>query len=335
MKGMIVRMNKAGLGIQSKRLVRMLKPDYLMVIDSSPFDGNTQQYPEWYKDYDRMTVKGFPTDHDIEMFLRKVDVVLTCETFYSNRFTMIARARGKKTIVIANPEFFDWLRRNFVFITEPDKVIVPSEWKMHEMKNYKAQYIPTPIFADEFARARETNLKRTGRKYLFVNGKTAMHDRNGLESLYEALTYAKGDFTVTVKTQSNVMLHLDKRLIYDTSNPEDQQELYEDYDALIMPRRWGGQCMPMCEALQCALPVVMTNVSPNYVLPNGWLVKADKIGSFEARTTVDIFSADPRELAYKLDTLDTSVKAKQKAYDCGKIYRAENLEKKYKNIWSI
>ena len=46
--GIIARADKTGLGNQTKELVDMLKPDKVLLIDSSHFNGN-KQYPEWYE----------------------------------------------------------------------------------------------------------------------------------------------------------------------------------------------------------------------------------------------------------------------------------------------
>ena len=39
--------------------------------------------------------------------------------------------------------------------------------------------------------------------------------------------------------------------------------LYAGFDPLILPRRYGGLCLPMNEALRSGLPVIMFNVSPS------------------------------------------------------------------------
>ena len=65
----------------------------------------------------------------------------------------------------------------------------------------------------------------------------------------------------------------DKRITWDSSAPDDQWRLYAGFNALIMPRRYGGLCLPMNEALTSGLPVIMSNTSPNdAVLPGDWLV---------------------------------------------------------------
>lgn len=330
--GLIARCDLSGLGYQTRRLARLIKPDKIMLIDSTPFNG-AQQFPNWYKDYDSMTINGFPNDLEVRKFLTELDVVISCETFYNNRFTQITRNMETKTILIANFEFLDYLKPNWSFVPPPDKMITPSYWHLIEMKQlFNAEYLPTPIFDDEFKSVREHNLERTGRNYLFMQGTTATSDRNGLESLYEALPLAKGDFTITIKAQQDAKKHPDPRLIYDFTNPENQQELYKGFDALIFPRRYGGQALSMCEALTCGLPVVMTDIEPNNkVLPREWLVPAEKIDSLMTRTLIDVYSADPIYLAERLD-YGINSSDKEGAVKISKQFAAENLRSKYEEL---
>jgi hypothetical protein len=58
----------------------------------------------------------------------------------------------------------------------------------------------------------------------------------------------------------------------------------------------------MNEALLSALPVFMTNVSPNnFVLPEKWLIDASKTEQLMTRTMLDVYSGDPVHLAHMVD----------------------------------
>lgn len=330
---MICRSDKSGLGVQTHRVARLLQPNKIMLIDSSRFNSNLQ-YPEKYKEYDYTIVRGFPTDDEITQFLRGVDIVYSAETFYSIRFTTIARDMNVKTIGHLNPEFADWFKPEWARYPLPDKVVVPSLWMIDTMRQwFNAQYLPTPIFDDEFADVRESNLNSITRNFLFMNGKTAAEDRNGLESLYRALEIARGDFTVTIKAQDNIKRHPDPRIIYDFTNPDDQRELYKGYDCLVQPRRYGGQSLSMTEALTCAMPVIMTDIDPNNkVLPKEWLVSAEKKGELMTRFKLDVYEASAAELAYKLDSIDLGTEAKKEAVELSRKYSADNLEDEYRGL---
>lgn len=337
MTGLIARMDKSGLGIQSSRLARLLKPDKIMLIDSTPFNGN-QQHPDWYKDYQTVTISGFPTEEQITEFVKGLDTVISCETFYHNGFTHITKAFPVKTVLIANPEFFDWFKPAWATIPLPDQVVVPSEWMWDRMKPFNPTYLPTPIFEDEFEETREINFNLPPNQdpyYLFINGKSAVHDRNGLESLYSALELSTGSYTVVVKSQDEIKKHPDPRLEYDFTDPDDPSFLYAGFDALILPRRYGGQSLPMSEALTCGLPVIMPDVGPNNkILPSDWLVPATKTGEFMARTPIDIYSSDAKQLALALDTQWLWASEKKEAFKLSKQYNAEVLRPKYEELLS-
>ena len=48
MVGLIAFANNSGLGIQTKRLYDMLKPDKVMIVDSRGFSKNKELHLEWY-----------------------------------------------------------------------------------------------------------------------------------------------------------------------------------------------------------------------------------------------------------------------------------------------
>jgi glycosyltransferase involved in cell wall biosynthesis len=331
MIGMIVRMDKSGLGIQTKRLARMMNPDRLMVIDSTRFN-QSQQHPQWYEDYNSITIDGFPTNQEVVSFLKGLDTVISCELFYKDDFTQIAKTLGVKTVLIYNYEFFDWFRADFRYLL-PDVLIQPSLWEYNNMNlTHTSIYLPTPLFDDEFKEVRERNMARSGRNYLFINGKTAVEDRNGLQTLYRALELSKGDFTITIKSQSDIPKHPDPRIIYDFSNPENVADLYDGYDLMILPRRFAGQALAMTEALYCGIPVVMNNRDPeNKILPKEWLIDCEKTGELMTRILIDVYSGDPKHLAQKLDRGVTTLD-KKLSWEIGKQFDSDYLVKRYEDL---
>lgn len=325
--GLIARMDRTGLGQgQTLRLTRLLDLNCIMLINSQPFNGNTQ-YPEWYSDKFSHVIDGFPNEDQCREFLKHLDVVISCETFYNNQFTRFAREMGVKTILIANYEFFDWFRPQFISIPLPDKIIMPSLWHMDEMaKDYDAEYIPTPLFDDEFTEVREKNLSRTISKprYLFNNGRQAIHDRNGLMTMYDALKYTNADFEIVVKAQGETPRTDDPRVSYDFSDIDKTSDLYDGYDAMIMPRRYAGQCLPMTEALSCGLPVIMTDIDPNNkILPKEWLIPADFMGTFMTRKPIELYSGNPKALA---ELLDHFTPDKQQAIALSKLFSSDIIK---------
>lgn len=338
--GIIARADKTGLGNQTRNLVRLLNPFRVMVIDSTPFNGN-RQYFETYKNQNTMIVKGVPRSNEIMRFLRGIDAVLTCEVFYSNNFVNIADMKGVRTYNQYNYEFLDNLCNGRLPL--PTKLLSPSKWMLEEMKNKfpdRVFYLPPPLFINDFEKNYHINIKRTGKpRFLHTIGRMAAHDRNGTLDLLQCLKYTKSDFELVLTVQSmpsDMKLYTDERVRVSVVNPVNESDLYEDFDALILPRKYAGLCLPMNEALVSGLPVIMTDISPNdKVLPREWLVKSEKTGSFKARTEIDIHSVNHRELAKKIDWLcqtNLSIE-KENAYTIGKEnYSSEVLLDKYKEV---
>ena len=121
--------------------------------------------------------------------------------------------------------------------------------------------------------------------------------------LMYAMQRNRSDFELVVKSQQPLEpIIKDKRITWDPSAPDDQWRLYADFDALIMPRRYGGLCLPLNEALTGGLPVIMSHTSPNdAVLPGDWLVQGAFNGGFTSRVPIPYFNVNVALLARKLD----------------------------------
>jgi hypothetical protein len=322
--GIIARSDNTGLGNQTRELVNMLKPDKVLLIDSSPFSGNTQ-HPEWYQGYNCLTTKrGMASKEEVYEFIDGLDVVLSCEIFYNNSFISIAKKRKVKTILQYNYEFLDHLANPDLQL--PDVLIAPSLWNFSDVvekfgDKAKVVYLPPPTSIDLFAGAKKINTNKTHKKILHIGGKAAVKDRNGTSTVIEMLKYSKSDYQLVVKSQTPLDIKCDDpRLVVDTSSPDTRESLYEGYDAMVMPRRYAGLCLPMNEALMSALPVFMTNVSPNNkVLPQEWLTDSIKIDRLMTRTMLDVYEGDAKMLAKLIDNYydgDMDI-TKEQAYQIG------------------
>jgi glycosyltransferase involved in cell wall biosynthesis len=343
--GLIVRGDDTGLGNQTRNLTYMLKPDRILYINSKPFNGNEQHF-DWYENYTGIQSIGFPDNQTIRRFIDGLTHIVTAETFYSYELIRLANRRGIKTFNQVNYEFCDHLRQQ---LPMPYLWLMPSYWKIEEMtaKFENVKYLPPPIFTNDFKRARETNFERdtTYRRFVHIVGKPAEHDRNGTEDVLRALEFCKSDFELVIRSQYPLPYQInDKRVTFDIGNKSsaDLYQLYEDYDLLIMPRRYGGLCLPMNEALCSALPVLMTDVSPNNrVLPEAWLVQAKVQKQFMTRTMIDCYMTDLKDLARKIDYFATMpekdlAEARAKAFEIGfENYDADNLRERYKEVLEL
>lgn len=301
-------MDSSGLGNQTRELVNMLKPSKILIVDSTKFRPGLEQHKDWYADYKNTKIAdGFPTESDLLWLLEDVDGILTCETPYRYILFSLAQQKGVKTYLQYNYEFFEYFQKpNFRLPTE---LLAPAEWNIDKVFAHTKKrpiLLRPPTDVNQFKDVRDVNINRTGkRRFLHIVGKQAAHDRNGTESVIDILKLTNADFELVIKSQDPLPYEVaDKRVVFDYSNPKENTELYRDFDAVILPRRYGGLCLPMNEALASGLPVIMTNIEPNNkILPEKWLAISKKKGTFRARTNIIVYEANKISLVTAVERL--------------------------------
>lgn len=342
--GIIARCDNTGLGNQTRELVKMLNPRKILVIDSTFFNKNKQN-TEWYENYDHtVTRAGFPKRGEIVSFLNGLDVVLSCETFYSSLFVDMARDAGVKTVLQYNYEFLLNVEKKDESL--PDVLLAPSLWNFDRIQTMfgdktRLIYLPPPTDIKLFDKARNENMSKSHKRILHVAGKKAARDRNGTDTVLEMLRYSSEDYNLVITSQTEVESRpRDGRLSILHNNVKNREDLYYGFDLMILPRRYAGLCLPMNEALISGVPVFMTNISPNnIVLPQDWLINVEKITEFRAKSVVDVYDGDPKQLAKLVDNYigmskKEQLKIKQQALDIGiSNYSQEVLKDKYLELF--
>jgi len=341
--GIIARSDNTGLGYQTKQLTNMLKPNKVMLIDFSQHNNN-EQHPEWYSGYEVVNVFGIPDSKDIDRFLKDLDVVLSCETFYNNdELILKARDKGIKTILQYNYELFGNLSKKNMAL--PDVLLSPSLWNIEDIhykfgKKAKVFHLPPPTDVNIFNNAKDINRSKTHNRILHIGGKRAAQDRNGTNTIVNMLRYSKANYELVIKTQTKLNIEInDDRITLDYNDSKDRESMYVGFDAMVLPRRYAGLCLPMNESLISALPVFMTNISPNNkVLPEKWLVESHLIDQFRAKTMIDVYEANLRKLAELIDNYvelsdKQKILEKQEALCIGyEKFAPENLLSQYLKI---
>jgi glycosyltransferase involved in cell wall biosynthesis len=199
-------------------------------------------------------------------------------------------------------------------------------------------YLPPPTDHTLFNKVRENNLSKNHNRILHIGGKAASEDRNGTKSVVDMLKYAEEDFQVVIRTQTPLDIKCDDpRLVIDNTDSESRESMYDGFDAMVLPRRYAGLCLPMNEALISGMPVFMTDVSPNnQILPGKWLVESKKIGEFKTKSMVNIYEANPERLANMIDKYiegENIKDYKNKAVEIGfNNFSVEVLKDKYLQI---
>ena len=339
--GIIARSDNTGLGNQTMELVKMLNPDKILLINSQFFNNN-KQHPEWYKGYNVIeTRKGMPKTSEIIEFLEGLDVVISCETFYHLELVDRAKKQGTKTILQYNYELFGNLANPEW--TLPDVLLAPSIWNLDVVvqkfgSKTKVMHLPPPTDQSLFNEAREINLSKDHKRILHIAGKKAAKDRNGTESILEMIKYSKEDYELVIKSQTPLnLICKDPRVKIEIGDPDNRQDMYTGFDAMVLPRRYAGLCLPMNEALMSALPVFMTDISPNNaILPDKWLAESKKIDSFRTKSMVDVYDVKPERLAKIIDKYignHSKHKIKETAVKIGlDNFSVDQLKQKYLDI---
>ena len=151
------------------------------------------------------------------------------------------------------------------------------------------------------------------------------------------LKYSKEDYELVIKSQTPMnTICKDPRVKIEIGNPKDRQDMYVGFDAMVLPRRYAGLCLPMNEALMSALPVFMTNISPNNaILSEEWLVESSKIDSFRTKSMVDVYDVNPKKLGERIDNyfINNNSQQKELALQIGlDNFSVDKLKEKYLSI---
>lgn len=324
--GLIARSDNSGLGVQTHEFYKHMKPDKTMVVDISKYNGN-KVYPERYGQWSTF-ISGFPSNSDVDMFLRDLDVVFIAEAAYNPYLYDRARELDVKTAVQHNYEFNDWLIKPTY--PKPDMLISPSMWHFEdtqawcEANGVKHVYLHCPVDRDLL----KMRVIKQARTFLHMAGRAAAHDRNGTNTVIDASKHLKTNAKIVIhfqgeqglghQTTSTIADYMRRveasgdpsKVMLQQNEFDNYADVYNQGDVLLLPRRYGGNCLPVNEALSVGMPVIMTDISPNnQLLPKNWLVPAYKVGEFTPRTQIDIYEADPRKLAEVIDSFYNSTES--------------------------
>lgn len=342
--GLLAYSTDTGLGIQTMNFYKHMKPHKTLIADLSNFNG-METHHERMTDNPSGEVRvamGIPDCTFMDWLTDDVDIVFVCETPLNYCLFEKAEAKGVKTVLQYNYEFLDYLQAPDK--PKPSVLAAPSIWhkKDVEAANF-APVIDLPVPTDATnIDYREISECRT---MFHIAGKQAVHDRNGTMTFIEAAVKCGNKFKYVIYAQQldgttetlieKAQAKIDLTVIYNTP---DYFDMYKDGDVMVMPRKYGGLCLPMQEALVAGIPVIMPDVEPNgYRLPKQWLVKATYSHSFMTRTQIEIFETDPNQLAFKMCEFADHEFMKwsnQEAKQIGKGLKWETLTPLYHTIFN-
>lgn len=258
--GVIARMDRSGLAQQTRAIARLLPADVIVAIDmghrargpQTPIPGAVTLCP-------RDTCPDEPHAVDagaaFEAFAG-CDVVWTAETPYWPNLPIALAGIGTRTVVTANPEL---LRP-----TPHATTVLPTSWHAERLG---LPVVPHPAPVGDIPVIAPPEVAR---RFLHV-GAPAMRDRNGTDVVLRACELYRGPTIAVVLAGEgiawvNIPHHSPNVILTTTAPVGDWQDLYTHGDVLLLPRRYGGLCLPALEAAAAGMSIVMTDLAPQ----SGW-----------------------------------------------------------------
>jgi hypothetical protein len=275
-----------------------MRPEKILVVHSEhKTRGNAD--PDIYRGLGgevRVTRRA-PRRQDAEWLVAGVDTVYSVECWYTNEVPYAARARGVKTVLQANPEMTGLGEVS-------DMMIAPTKWRLDALP-MEARVLPFPTDFELLP----TRAPRPGIKTLYHVSSTAMCDRNGTELLLDALPFVNYELTLKIRGgYTNPVTHHVGLVTVEWlgHHPGMFYEHWpEDVDALVLPRRYGGLCLPMQEAATLGLPIITLDLDPQREwFPSASLVPAriqEEVGMRGGR--FQIHTCEPRRLGGAINAL--------------------------------
>lgn len=295
--GVLARAEDRGLGIQTWEAFRHLPDAKALVVDVGPLS----DFPPHFDRFEHQPVvkfiDGVFIDREfISWWLGSIDVLYAAETFYDKWIIHECRRKGVATVLHTNPELHHVDEAELVTVTW-----LPTPWRRDEVEvaSGPTQLVPYPVALDRFAyldTPTMRDLRRIGApKVLHVAGHAAYQDRNGTRLLAAATPMISPPISVWVSSQDeHVALGAGATRV---PAALDYWRLYELADILVMPRRFGGLCLPIQEAMAAGMAVVALDTEPH-----DWYGCADieALVSSEFMTgsgVVDVHTTSPRAIA--------------------------------------
>lgn len=301
--GLLARADERGIAHQTREFWLHMRPHatLVMLLQDPAWPEDPGKYGRGNADFvyvDRKTRLLDP--RKARKLARAVDVIFAVESLMDWDLTEIAHQEHCRTVVQGNPEFY---LHGHKPLPHPDKWVWPTPWLRDELPG---DVLPVPV-PDEPPTLAAPHLDGPLR-VLHVAGHAAAGDRNGTLDFMEAVGHVRTPMEVTVVGQdgwlpkcrpsNKVTLHLNPHGV------ADRWEMYKDQHVIVLPRKYGGLCLPAQEAARCGLAVVMPDCSPNEIWP-GPRLRARKGRLHHApKGRIQTWNVDPREIASTLDSLN-------------------------------
>lgn len=298
--GLLAYSSKTGLGYQTRDFYKNIECEKVLIADISKLNGMPVDH-SWVNN--ARISDGIPSNIDMEWLVDGMDLIFVCETPLNHYLFDYAKKKGVPTVLQYNFEFLPYFKKPE--LPKPTIFASPSMWGIEKVKASgwgQVIHWPVPINVNDFKFRKIKKVETISH----IIGRPAHSDRNGTltflevarrQKQYNYITFLQRPREGRVEEHFRLIDDDLKRAIDDgvklevIEDVEDNREMYTRGDIMLLPRRYGGLCLPMWEALATGIPVVMPKISPNEtILPEGWLADAEYYSSFMAHTNISVFT---------------------------------------------
>lgn len=296
--GLVARCEDRGLGVMTWAFHRNMAPDRTLLIrPSAKIGGGFVQYPDRFPGALEVSWDGGDLDEGlVRGWLDGLDVVYSAETFYDHRIVEWAADAGVATVLHVMPELWNpaW--------PEPTATWLPTSWRAEHHPG--AVRVPVPV-----AEWRPRGIPRDELRVLHVAGHRAMADRNGTLTFLQSLRMVRARIEATMVCQDRrgprsqgVPPHVHYRSVLGPQ--ESLSPFLAEADVVVIPRRYGGLCLPALEAISAGCVVVMPDCVPNHEWPVMTVPCSPAPNTIRtAAGHIEMIHVEPRGVAAAIDEL--------------------------------
>lgn len=335
--GIIARCDSRGIAYQTLEACRGLNPSKVLVVRM-----NERRWPEdpsRFTPWDATVIDSHPVSRSLDVtaadkFLDGLDAVFSVETLYDWDIANRCRQRGIKTVIQGNPEFYvhhlNDLRLPGEQLAHPDLWVWPTTWMFDDgrLPNNHLLPVPAPTVAAQPSADPEDETLRI----LHVAGHAALGDRNGTLVFANTLPLIGTKVHVTMVGQDGALpaTRPSKWLTFE-ANPKgvkDRWDLYRNQHLVILPRRYGGLCLPAIEACTQGVVPLMPAAPENSLWPIHGLPAQRARLQRTPGGRVPTWAVRPNTLAAEIDKINRNRGLLGKAQsDCLKWARSNTWDK--------
>lgn len=263
----------------SRDAMTHLQPSHVVVVDVG---GPHAKHLDWFPGAPVVKPTTPAFEQEVRHMLGQVDSLLLLETPYDARLYDWAREAGVFTVVVAMPEYHIPER------WRADLVVNPTSY-LHDRLPEGSIVLPWPVDTSAITYRPRTQIDT----WLHVVGQPCAHDRNGTNLVLRAFEQMP-EQQLIIRSQvplRNLRRSRHHNIQFVSKETATVDELYQDADAFILPRRYAGQSLVINEAQAAGLPLVCLDRVPEaaWTAPKALIPSHGRKGRGWTRSRADVY----------------------------------------------